>query len=84
MAAGLPVVTTRWNGAAELIEQGVSGLVLDDPLDAAALAGAIVALAPEPARIAAGRAAAAAVAGRSTARNVTETLAVVAEVMNAR
>jgi UDP-glucose:(heptosyl)LPS alpha-1,3-glucosyltransferase len=31
MASGLPVVTSRWNGASELIEHDRDGLVLEDP-----------------------------------------------------
>ncbi len=31
MACGLPVVTTRQNGAAELIEEGVNGYTIEDP-----------------------------------------------------
>lgn len=38
MAAGLPVVTTTVNGASEVLREGESGFLLDDPLDAAALA----------------------------------------------
>jgi UDP-glucose:(heptosyl)LPS alpha-1,3-glucosyltransferase len=37
-ASGLPSVTTRSNGAAELLTEGVDGFVLDDPADDAALA----------------------------------------------
>ncbi|MGD0897739.1 MAG: glycosyltransferase family 4 protein [Thermoguttaceae bacterium] len=37
-ASGLPCVTTRFNGAAELLTEGVDGFVLDDPADDAALA----------------------------------------------
>jgi UDP-glucose:(heptosyl)LPS alpha-1,3-glucosyltransferase len=37
-ASGLPSVTTRFNGAAELLTEGVDGFVLDDPADDAALA----------------------------------------------
>lgn len=33
MACGLPVVTTRWVGAAELVEHGVSGLLVDPAKD---------------------------------------------------
>lgn len=33
LAAGLPVITSRQNGAAELIREGVHGSVLDDPSD---------------------------------------------------
>jgi UDP-glucose:(heptosyl)LPS alpha-1,3-glucosyltransferase len=40
-ACGLPVVTTRWNGAAELLTDGRDGYVVDGPEDADALAGAI-------------------------------------------
>lgn len=38
MIRGLPCVTTQWDGAAELIEDGRSGFVLDDPADVSALA----------------------------------------------
>jgi UDP-glucose:(heptosyl)LPS alpha-1,3-glucosyltransferase len=38
MASGLPVLTTRTAGAAELIEPGVSGLLVDDPNDVETLA----------------------------------------------
>lgn len=41
MASGLPVVTTAVNGASEVIRDGVSGAVLEDPTDAALLAGRI-------------------------------------------
>lgn len=41
LASGLPVITSRINGASEVIEQGKSGAVVDDPSDIAALAGAI-------------------------------------------
>jgi UDP-glucose:(heptosyl)LPS alpha-1,3-glucosyltransferase len=38
MASGLPVITTRFNGAAELMTPGRDGYVLDDPTDVDALA----------------------------------------------
>lgn len=38
---GLPVVTTRFNGAAEVIEPGRNGFVIGTPADAAALATAL-------------------------------------------
>jgi UDP-glucose:(heptosyl)LPS alpha-1,3-glucosyltransferase len=41
MASGLPVITTRNNGAAELIENGREGFVIPDPLDAGTLADTI-------------------------------------------
>jgi UDP-glucose:(heptosyl)LPS alpha-1,3-glucosyltransferase len=41
LACGLPVVTTRWNGAAEVMQPGRHGEVIDTPADAPALAAAI-------------------------------------------
>ncbi len=38
MAAGLPCVTTRFDGAGEVIVNGENGFVIDDPEDVAALA----------------------------------------------
>lgn len=38
MAAGLPVVTTTVNGVSELLREGETGFLLEDPLDAPALA----------------------------------------------
>lgn len=37
LAGGIPVVTTRFNGASELIEPGINGHVLKDPADLASL-----------------------------------------------
>ena len=44
LACGLPVVTTRQNGAAELMEAGKEGLILDDASDVAALTNALLGL----------------------------------------
>ncbi len=52
MAAGLPVIATRIAGIPELIEDGVSGLLVS-PGDANALAGAILAALSDPAKRAA-------------------------------
>lgn len=41
LSVGLPVVTTRYNGAAEAIEPGRHGEVIHEPDDAAALAAAL-------------------------------------------
>lgn len=41
LASGLPVITTRANGASELITPGIDGIVLDDPGDVTALASAL-------------------------------------------
>jgi len=49
LCCGLPVITTRYNGASELITTGKDGLVIDDPHDHRALGGAIATLL-DPAR----------------------------------
>ncbi len=41
MTAGLPCITTKWNGAAGIIEHGVDGITLDDPQDVGTLAQAM-------------------------------------------
>ena len=41
LSLGLPVVTTRYNGAAEIMEPGRHGVVLDEPDDISGLAGGI-------------------------------------------
>jgi len=38
LVSGLPVITTRWDGASEMIEDGVSGYVVDNPGDIRAMA----------------------------------------------
>ena len=38
---GLPVISTRFNGASEIMTDGVHGFVLDDPNDIDALADAM-------------------------------------------
>ena len=38
---GLPVVTTRFNGAAEVVGDGRNGVVIDSPRDVSALAAAM-------------------------------------------
>ena len=50
MASGLPVITSRRAGASELIEDGVSGLLLDQPEDAVELAAKITLLAGDRTR----------------------------------
>ncbi len=37
LASGLPVITSRFNGASELIQSGINGHVLDDPADLSSL-----------------------------------------------
>lgn len=45
LATGLPVISTRFNGACEIISDGTHGRVLDDPGNIPALSGAISQLA---------------------------------------
>ncbi len=40
LATGIPVLTTRGNGVAELIEEGENGFVIEDPLDPQGIAAA--------------------------------------------
>jgi len=42
MACGLPVATTRLNGAAEIIDHGASGIVIDKPWDIESMVSNIV------------------------------------------
>lgn len=50
MAMGLPVVTTRRAGASELVDDGVTGLLVDDAGDVEGLARHLAALARDPER----------------------------------
>jgi len=49
MACGLPVITSRTNGGSEIIANGCSGLVLENPLDSHMLARMIKDLMSDPA-----------------------------------
>jgi UDP-glucose:(heptosyl)LPS alpha-1,3-glucosyltransferase len=57
MACGLPVVTSRINGASELIADGKNGYVINDPADADGLADRLCRLLDPAHRLALGRAA---------------------------
>jgi UDP-glucose:(heptosyl)LPS alpha-1,3-glucosyltransferase len=76
LACGLPVVTTAFNGAAELIEDGRDGFLLDTPRNAPALAGAMEALLDVGQRAAMGRAARATAEQFSLSRNLRQMVAV--------
>ena len=49
MASGLPVICSREAGAAELIQDGIEGLIVNDPWDVAQLAAVLGRLASDPA-----------------------------------
>ncbi len=80
MAAGLPVVTSRVNGVSEVMEAGVSGAVVEDPTDDAALARCIEPFLDEKKARAAGAAARKIAASLTMEKNVEEFLRVVDEV----
>jgi UDP-glucose:(heptosyl)LPS alpha-1,3-glucosyltransferase len=48
MSCGLPVITSRNNGGAEIIRHGETGFIIEDPSDAAKLAEIIRALVSDP------------------------------------
>ncbi|MFO0805420.1 MAG: glycosyltransferase family 4 protein [Gemmataceae bacterium] len=57
LACGLPVITTKFNGASELLTPPMDGLVIDDPHDAPALAAAMTRMTDRSYRTAASSAA---------------------------
>jgi UDP-glucose:(heptosyl)LPS alpha-1,3-glucosyltransferase len=80
LACGLPVVTTKFNGAGELITPGVHGDILADPADAITLAAAIDGWANPNRREAASAAARTLMLGNTLDRNVEAILAVYEEI----
>jgi glycosyltransferase involved in cell wall biosynthesis len=73
MAAGLPVVTSAANGAAELVEGTTADAILRDPLDVVGLADRLTPLLDTDARRARGEAGRAVAGGLSHQRMVEET-----------
>lgn len=78
LACGLPVVSSRMNGASEVITPGVDGAVVDDPDDSAALAAAIKPFLDTRTHTTASRAARAKAESLPFSRNVEQTLEVFA------
>jgi UDP-glucose:(heptosyl)LPS alpha-1,3-glucosyltransferase len=76
LACGRPVITTRFNGAAELMEDGREGLVLDTPAEIERLADAMSRLMDGNRRAAMGLAARATAERHSLDRNFREMMAV--------
>lgn len=79
-ASGLPVITTRANGASELMTEGVEGLIVDNPADVQALAEAVVELVDPAIRERMGTAARRLALAHSLERNCAEILAVYEEI----
>lgn len=78
LAAGLPVITTRANGFAEIIESGRHGTVIDDPRNVGAISEALIFWA-DPARRAQARLDNLALAAQfDISQNVTKTLQILA------
>lgn len=84
LASGLPVLTTRFNGAGELVAPGVEGHVIDDPGNAAALDAALVDMADPARRDAMGLAARRLALRHDWQRNGEELLAIYRELSTAR
>jgi UDP-glucose:(heptosyl)LPS alpha-1,3-glucosyltransferase len=82
MACGLPVLTTRANGATELIDDGVNGCVLEVPPMADALADAVQSLLPCEPRLAMGEAAQRTASEYPLSRTLTQTLQAYQTVVN--
>ena len=74
MAAGLPVITTKVNGASEILEEGSTGFLLEDPVDAPTLADRMEALLAPDVRREMGEKARNVAEGFPTERNARETL----------
>lgn len=77
LACGLPVVSSRINGASEVLTPGVDGTVVDDPGDSAALAAAIAPFLNPQTYAAASRAAREKAESLPFSRNVELTLEVI-------
>ena len=77
MAHGLPVITSRYNGVAELIRHGDNGFVVQNPLDDAAISDCMQALTDPALRLYMGEQAAKTAAAFTMQRNIRETMAVI-------
>lgn len=80
LASGLPTITTRYNGAGELIVSGQEGFVLDEPDDDRALTDAMSAFLDHDRRREASRAARSLAERHSLDRNLSQIEAVYGEI----
>jgi UDP-glucose:(heptosyl)LPS alpha-1,3-glucosyltransferase len=83
-ACGLPLITSRYNGASEMFRDGKDVLLVDDPADDAELAGAMRTLLDESARQRLGAAARATIMEHSFHRNVDQILEIYREILDRR
>jgi len=83
-ACGLPLITSRYNGASEMFRDGKDVLLVDDPADDAELAGAMRTLLDESARQRLGAAARATILQHSFHRNVDQILEIYREILDRR
>lgn len=79
-SAGLPVITTRFNGASEMMRDGAQGFTLDDPADAATLAARMEALLDDATRARMGEAARALAMEHSFEKQADEFIALYEEI----
>ncbi|NNG47459.1 MAG: glycosyltransferase family 4 protein, partial [Deltaproteobacteria bacterium] len=84
MASGLPVITSTGNGASEILQDGRSGFVLEDPMDDALLSGRMENLLDAKVRARMGEEARRTSEKATLERNVGETLSVLERVWHAR
>lgn len=84
LAAGLPVITSRCNGAAELMREGVQGRLLDDPRDDRRLAEQIDQLLDPALRLRLGRAARNLALGNTLAQSCDRIESVYRQIVEAR
>ncbi|MEO5722181.1 MAG: glycosyltransferase family 4 protein [Chthoniobacterales bacterium] len=83
-AAGLPVITTRCNGASELMTDGREGFLLDDPADYTSLAARMKELLDPARRASLGRSGRAMAERHTFAQQTTQFLELYAEIVAAK
>ncbi|MCH8992530.1 MAG: glycosyltransferase family 4 protein, partial [Acidobacteria bacterium] len=84
LASGLPVVTSRFNGAGELLTPGVEGDLIDDPGDAQALCRCLEPMLETPRRRMMGAAARKLALAHTFERNCDEIVAMYEEIVAQR
>ena len=83
-ACGLPLITSRYNGASEMFRDGEDVLLVDNPADDAAMARAMQALLDDSARQRLGKAARTTILQHSFQRNVDQILEIYREILDRR